>query len=140
MKINKIGIFSLVLLVLKTFLGFSSPDTLIQRNNPVSIINQIPDTTLLKQHISTLASDAMEGRETGTAGEKMAYEYLTKEFQKVGLLPKGSQGYIQPFEFNAGSYMGPGNTLKIGKKNFKSGEQFYPLAYSANKNFEGNSI
>lgn len=30
----------------------------------------IPDTVLLKQHISTLAADAMEGRETGTQAKK----------------------------------------------------------------------
>ncbi|MBK8416239.1 MAG: hypothetical protein IPL22_18090 [Bacteroidetes bacterium] len=50
----------------------------------------IPDTLLLKQHITILSDDKMEGRETGTAGEKMAYEYLSAEFRKVGLLPKGS--------------------------------------------------
>ncbi len=112
---------------------------------PMAVIGQtatlmIPDTILLKQHISTLADDAMEGRETGTPGEKMAYEYLMKEFRVVGLLPMGSAGYIQPFPFNAGSFMGTKNSLKVNKKAFKAGEEFYPLAYSANKAFSGNSI
>ncbi|MBL0074086.1 MAG: M20/M25/M40 family metallo-hydrolase [Bacteroidetes bacterium] len=100
----------------------------------------IPDTLLLKQHITILSDDKMEGRETGTAGEKMAYEYLSAEFRKVGLLPKGSAGYIQPFPFNAGSYMGPNNTLRIKKQSFIAGEQFYPLAYSANKTFSGEIV
>lgn len=99
-----------------------------------------PDTLLLKQHITILSDDKMEGRETGTAGEKMAYEYLSAEFRKVGLLPKGSAGYIQPFPFNAGSYMGSGNTLRIKKQSFIAGEQFYPLAYSANKTFSGEIV
>ena len=99
-----------------------------------------PDTLLLKQHITILSDDKMEGRETGTAGEKMAYEYLSAEFRKVGLLPKGSAGYIQPFPFNAGSYMGSGNTLRIKKQSFVAGEQFYPLAYSANKTFSGEIV
>jgi aminopeptidase YwaD len=99
-----------------------------------------PDTLLLKQHITILSDDKMEGRETGTAGEKMAYEYLSAEFRKVGLMPKGSAGYIQPFPFNAGSYMGSGNTLRIKKQSFVAGEQFYPLAYSANKTFSGEIV
>jgi len=100
----------------------------------------IPDTILLKKYITTLSADNMEGRETGTEGEKLAYEYLLREFRTVGLLPKGTQGYIQPFPFTAGSYMGPSNALKVNKKAFKPEEQFYPLAYSANKKFEGKSV
>ena len=134
MKISKfIPLFISIPLILLsggfTF-RFNNPDTL----------NLVPDTVLLKQHITILADDAMEGRETGTEGEKMAYEYLSKEFRSIGLLPKGTKGYVQPFPFNAGSYMGPGNSLKIGKKSYTAGSQFYPLAYSANKSFSGQTI
>lgn len=99
-----------------------------------------PDTLLLKQHIMTLADDKMEGRETGTEGEKLAYEYISTEFRKLGLLPKGEAGYTQPFQFNAGSYMGPSNELKVKNKNFVAGDQFYPLGYSSNGKFKGNAV
>lgn len=99
-----------------------------------------PDTLLLKQHILTLADDKMEGRETGTEGEKLAYEYISTEFRKLGLLPKGEAGYTQPFQFNAGSYMGPSNELKVKNKNFVAGDQFYPLGYSSNGKFKGNTV
>ena len=99
-----------------------------------------PDTLLLKQHILTLADDKMEGRETGTEGEKLAYEYISTEFRKLGLLPKGEAGYAQPFQFNAGSYMGPSNELKVKNKNFVAGDQFYPLGYSSNGKFKGNAV
>jgi hypothetical protein len=99
-----------------------------------------PDTLLLKQHILTLADDKMEGRETGTEGEKLAYEYISTEFRKLGLLPKGEAGYTQPFQFNAGSYMGPSNELKVKNKNFVAGDQFYPLGYSSNGKFKGNAV
>lgn len=61
-----------------------------------------PDTVRLKAHITTLASAEMEGRETGTAGEKRAYDYLASEFRQVGLQPLYGEdlpGYIQPFTF-----------------------------------------
>lgn len=88
----------------------------------------------------TLADDKMEGRETGTEGEKLAYEYISTEFRKLGLLPKGEAGYTQPFQFNAGSYMGPSNELKVKNKNFVAGDQFYPLGYSSNGKFKGNTV
>lgn len=99
-----------------------------------------PDTVLLKTHINTLASDEMEGRETGTKGEQLAYEFLSGEFRKVGLIPKGTKGYVQPFPFHSDSYMGPGNTLKAGKKQLKAGTEFFPLAYSSNASFSGKTV
>ena len=39
--------------------------------------------------IGYLASDKLEGRRTGTPGEKLAYEYLSDQFKKLGLIPKG---------------------------------------------------
>ena len=42
----------------------------------------------LKKHISYLADDKLEGRRTGTNGEKLAYEYITEEFTKTGLIAK----------------------------------------------------
>jgi len=46
----------------------------------------------------TLASDEMEGRETGTQGELLAAEYLEKRFKEIGLTPMGTSGtYFQSF-------------------------------------------
>jgi aminopeptidase YwaD len=103
-------------------------------------VSLTPDTIRLKQHISILSSDEMEGRETGTNGEKLAYEYLSGEFRAAGLAPMGTQGYIQPFPFTAGSYAGENNELKIGKNKYTLNENFYPLAWSANKTFKGTTV
>lgn len=47
-----------------------------------------------------LASDYLQGRETGTEGEVLAAQYITKRFQEMGLLPKGDKdSYEQEFEF-----------------------------------------
>ncbi|HZY81435.1 MAG TPA: M20/M25/M40 family metallo-hydrolase [Cyclobacteriaceae bacterium] len=56
----------------------------------------------IKAHIKTLASDAYEGRGTGSAGEKKANDYIESEFKKIKLLPKGENGYDQPFPFKGG--------------------------------------
>ena len=39
----------------------------------------------LKKNINFLADDKLEGRRTGTAGEKLAYEFIQTEFKKAGL-------------------------------------------------------
>lgn len=84
----------------------------------------------LKQHITTLASDKFEGRETGTNGEKLSYEYIISEFKKIGLEPKGTEEYLQSFTFNAGSTLGVDNKLLLNGLDFKPGEDYYPLPIS----------
>ncbi len=42
----------------------------------------------LQHHVSFLADDKLEGRRTGSNGEKLAMEYISSEFLKIGLQPK----------------------------------------------------
>ncbi len=52
----------------------------------------------LTADLSFLASDYMEGRETGTEGEKKAAEYIVKRYKEIGLKPLGDQGtYMQNY-------------------------------------------
>ena len=46
-----------------------------------------------------LASDYLEGRETGTQGERKAAEYLAHRFAEIGAEPAGTKGFFQPFDF-----------------------------------------
>jgi hypothetical protein len=50
-------------------------------------------------HVEVLADDKMEGRETGSKGQRMAAEYIAQEFERAGLKPGGTQGYYQPVPF-----------------------------------------
>ncbi len=86
----------------------------------------------LKQHISTLASDAFEGRETGTAGEKKASDYITGQFKKTKLKPKGEKNFLQEFSFTSGAEFGNSTQLLINSTIYTSGKDFYPLSYSSN--------
>lgn len=52
----------------------------------------------IKASVSYLADDKLEGRRTGTAGEKLASEYISQQFKNAGLKPLGTDGgYLQPF-------------------------------------------
>ncbi|UKJ07284.1 M28 family peptidase [Solitalea lacus] len=50
---------------------------------------------LLKQHLSILASDAYEGRETGQKGSLMAADYISAYFKKLGLQAPVDGSYFQ---------------------------------------------
>jgi hypothetical protein len=62
------------------------------------------DSNRIKTHVKALASDEYEGRGTGSAGEKKANDYIESQFKKIKLLPKGENGYDQPFPFKAGAH------------------------------------
>ncbi|WP_255153468.1 M28 family peptidase [Ferruginibacter sp. HRS2-29] len=86
----------------------------------------------LKSSVGYLADDKLEGRRTGTAGEKLAYEFIAKQFKKSGLAPVGDNGtYIQPFEVKEGKELKEGTFFKIGDKSLVLNEDYYPLPYSA---------
>ncbi len=53
----------------------------------------------IQDDVAFLASDEMEGRQTGTEGEKIAVAYISKLFEELGLTGKGTNGYVQPFSF-----------------------------------------
>ncbi|MEO8082485.1 MAG: hypothetical protein ABI780_01550 [Ardenticatenales bacterium] len=55
-----------------------------------------------KLHVVRLASTEMDGRQTGTAGERKATRYVADAFEAIGLTPAGDDGYFQPFEFTSG--------------------------------------
>lgn len=94
---------------------------------------------LLKNHISTLASDEYGGREPGTKGEELARNYIIGEFKTIGLSPKGTNGFLQPFTFTKNVKAGAASKLVIGGTTIPAGESCYPLAYSANGSAKGQS-
>jgi len=50
-------------------------------------------------HVRYLADDALQGRDTGSAGHRIAAEYVAGQFSVVGLRPAGSKGFFQPVLF-----------------------------------------
>lgn len=52
----------------------------------------------LKENLSILASDALEGRETGTRGQKMAAAFISHHFQELGLRAPVNGSFYQPFQ------------------------------------------
>ncbi|MCE2958697.1 MAG: M20/M25/M40 family metallo-hydrolase [Flammeovirgaceae bacterium] len=57
------------------------------------------------QHIRVLSNDSLEGRGTGTAGEKLALAYIQSQWRELKLTPRGDGGgYTQKFNFKSGMH------------------------------------
>jgi hypothetical protein len=51
----------------------------------------------IKKHLTIIASDEMEGRETGSPGQKKAGNYIIEQYKKNNIpFPKGATEYYQP--------------------------------------------
>ncbi len=55
-----------------------------------------PDGVRWWSHVSALADDRLEGRDTGSEGHRKAAAYVAAEFARAGLGPAGTVGYLQP--------------------------------------------
>src|ERR1035441_9354240 len=50
-------------------------------------------------HIKVLADDKLEGRDTGSRGEREAQKYAVEQLQRTGALPAGVVGFYQSVKF-----------------------------------------
>ena len=67
----------------------------------------------MRAHVVALAAPEMDGRLTGSEGERLATEYVARQFEAAGLEAAGLNGtWFQPFEFTAGVSLGASNALR----------------------------
>lgn len=84
------------------------------------------------KHLSILASDDYEGRETGKSGAWKAAEYIAAHFKSLGLKAPVNGSYFQKVGLNE---IAPGNsTLKVGKQSFENFKDFYASTSKINTN------
>lgn len=91
----------------------------------------------IKSSVSILADDEMEGRGTGTEGERKAGLYVIEKFRKLGLKPMGTANqFTQPFIVKQGLQILETTQFKIGDRRFEIIQDFFPLPYSNQDSFE----
>src|SRR6266550_7034071 len=109
-----------------------------------------PNADRLRQVIAYLASDALEGRRTGTPGANDAAHYIAGEFNRFGLRPglqiarpartrgETQSRYLQPFPYVASVELGKDNLFFVNPgraddmAQFIVGEDWMPLGFSTN--------
>ncbi len=120
----RIGLRSLLLLLISC-----TATQKIDKNNKQIIDN-------LRNHIQYLADDKLEGRRTGTNGEKLAMEYISNQFKIIGLIPRGTDEYYQNFDVNDGKQTDEATELIINGNKLITGKDFFPFPFSPNQTIE----
>lgn len=86
----------------------------------------------LEDNLSILASDAMEGRDTGKRGQKMAAAFIRAHFEELGLAGPVNGNYYQPIELYTTA---PGETyLMVGNTRINN---FTDVVYNGGDNSAG---
>lgn len=94
------------------------PGTVAAQGLPSNIgLDRTADTISaegVRLHVGRLTADEMDGRLTGTVGERRATAYVAAVFERLGLEPRGDEGsWFQSFSFTAGASLGERNQLTI---------------------------
>ena len=94
----------------------------------------------LKKHLTIIASDEMQGRETGTEGQRKAAKYIEDYFKSIGLeYPKSLNGYRQFYPLKQDSVMEA--TLTLGDYKATFGTDFMvQLNMIENSGFIGDAV
>ncbi|MVN92508.1 M28 family peptidase [Mucilaginibacter aquatilis] len=84
-----------------------------------------------KKHLTVVASDEMEGRETGKPGADRAAKYLAGEYQKLGLLPANKGSYFLDVPLSVTSFSV--NSMTVNGAKLTQGKDFSVLGGSGVK-------
>jgi len=92
-------------------------------------------------HVEALASDRLDGRLTGSDGERLAGDYIVAELRRIGATPlPGAEDYRLPFTYTAG-VNDEGTTLTMtGEATWTGGERVQALSFSDNGSVTGPVI
>ena len=86
----------LILVVCIATLNCFAQKKAVNNDDPTKFMNSIT-AEKLKKKLYIVASDEMEGRETGSKGQKKAGNYLIEQYKKSEIsFPKGAKNYYQP--------------------------------------------
>jgi hypothetical protein len=95
-----------------------------------AIWSQAPATSRTRTYVETLASERFAGREAGSAGERLAGDFLAAQLARLGARPlPGRTSMFVPFDFTAGSKDG-GSRVTVGSASFTAPQDVVALSFS----------
>lgn len=94
----------------------------------------------LKADIQYLASDELEGRDTGTEGEAKAADYIAGRFKDMGINGGGENGsYYQTFTFTGSPALDTNNRVSLDGSIIPD-SSYYPLNFSGSGNLKAMEV
>ncbi len=92
------GCFLALFIFNHTFAQYTTAEN--ERHSQPSFYAETITADDLKSYLSVLASDSLEGRETGTRGNEMAAQFLAEKIRSFGIPPvPGTGSYFQEVDF-----------------------------------------
>lgn len=76
-----------------------------------------------RSHVTFLADDRLEGRDTGSRGYDLAALYVASRFEALGLKPAGREGWYQQVPFLESRFSGEPGSLTVGGRRFLHGQE-----------------
>jgi hypothetical protein len=141
MQLNKRSGFAQAIVLFSIFLFILAPAAYSQKGQ------LSPVGEKLKQYITYLASDELEGRFPGTNGNTLAAEFIIKQLKSFNVQPINGK-YEQFFPFEAGIKTTPKDEVSFDviiekpgiprdqikplKKKWNTGEDWMPISFSSN--------
>lgn len=93
----------------------------------------------LETHTHYLSDGKLEGRRTGSAGEKLASDYIISELSKIGVQPRGdNNGWLQTFDIDQGREVSADAFLMVNDRPLLLNKEYFPLAFSAATSVSGS--
>jgi hypothetical protein len=92
----------------------------------------------LQADIGYLASDALEGRRTGSEGERKAADYLIIRYQKLKIPPYGAD-YRHSYSFIHGKEIGA-TSIAVNGQSMQMGAEVFPFAFSGSGEVSGDVL
>jgi aminopeptidase YwaD len=124
---NRIPLVFLALLLLAYVPSFAQKK--LKKSDRLIVSNMLA-------HENYLKGDKPGGIKAGSDAEKMADEYIVKQFTKSGLKPRGEKNWYQVFKIYDGKEIKPSTNLTINDEKLELYKDYFPFAYSANKSAE----
>ena len=136
-----LSFFLFVMLVTVGCGGFRLPSSTAESVS-VDLLPTTPEISErdLTQHVAALTDPRTNGRRSGSPGERVAADYLSRAFSAAGLAPASERGdWFDAFEFTSGVSLGRENRLTLGEEELKLGSDWRPLAFSRSGSFAAAS-
>ena len=98
-------------------------------------------TQTIKQDVTYLADDELEGRAPGTHGADLARDHIAKRFAKMNVMPMGNSSYFQEFQVaEPAAIDAKATNVTVDGTALVINEQFYPTLYASNGKADAKTV
>ena len=130
--------FSGILQLLTSACLFISLNAFSQKDTAAIRFSNTITADALETHLTILASDSFEGRETGKKGQKLAADYIQAQFKSFGIPPYKEDTYYQTYPLEL--VLPKAADIKLKGKLLEPKKDFYHFPGLSEQNLETKEI